>query len=182
MTFRSPVAFGLLAVPVLLVVAYGVVQRQRHRYVVRFTSVALLASVAPRRPGWQRHVAASLLAAAMVILVVAVARPVATERVARNRATIMLALDTSASMSATDVAPTRLQAAQQQAARFVRSLPQGLQVGVLAFDRNARVLVSPTTDHSTTLDAIARLTIGPGTATADAINLALDAGCPPGAK
>ena len=175
MTFRSPAALALLALPALLVVAYLIVQRRRRRYAVRFTSVDLLASVAPRRPGWQRHIPAGLLAAAMALLVVAVARPQSSERVARNRATIVLALDTSASMSSTDVAPNRLQAAQQQATRFVKSLPEGLQVGLLSFDRSARMLVSPTTDHATVLAAIDRLVIGPGTATADALNLALDA-------
>ena len=175
MNFRTPAALALLALPALLVAAYVIVQRRRRRYAVRFTSVDLLASVVPRRPGWQRHVPAALLAGAMALLVVAVARPQGTERVARNRATIVLALDTSASMAATDVAPNRLEAAKQQATRFVRSLPDGLQVSVLSFDRTARMLVSPTTDHSTVLAAIDGLQIGPGTATADAINLALDA-------
>ena len=175
MTFASPAAFALLALPALLIGAYVVMQRRRRRYAVRFTSVDLLASVAPRRPGWQRHLPAVLLAAAMAMLVTAVARPFASERVARNRATIVLAIDTSASMAATDVAPTRLQAAQQQATKFVNDLPQGLQVGLLTFDRSARVLVSPTTDRSTVLAAIDGLQIGPGTATADALNLALDA-------
>ena len=175
MTFGAPAAFALLALPALLLIAYVVVQRRRRRYAVRFTSVDLLASVVPRRPGWQRHIPAALIAGAMALLVVAVARPFASERVARNRATIVLAIDTSASMAASDVAPTRLQAAQQQATRFVNALPQGLQVGLLTFDRSARVLVSPTTDRSTVLAAIDILAIGPGPATADALKLALDA-------
>ena len=175
MTFRSPAALVLVVLPVVLLGGYVLVQARRRRYAVRFTSVALLASVAPRRPGWPRHIPALLLTGAMVVLVVAVARPVASERVARNRATIVLALDTSASMSATDVAPTRLAAAQEQAARFTRSLPNGLQVGLLSFDGHARMLVAATTDRATVLAAIASLQIGPGTATADAIHLALDA-------
>lgn len=175
MTLRNPAALALLALPILLLVAYAVVQRRRRRYAVRFTSVDLLASVAPRRPGWPRHLPAALLAAALAVLVVAVARPEASQQVARNRATIVLALDTSASMDARDVAPSRLVAAQQQAAGFVESLPEGLQVGLLSFDRSARVLVSPTADHETVLAAIDALEIGPGTATADALELALDA-------
>jgi Ca-activated chloride channel family protein len=142
---------------------------------VRFTSVDLLASVAPRRPGWQRHIPAVLLLGALGLLAVSIAHPNASRRVARNRATIMLALDTSASMSATDVRPSRLQAAEEQAKAFVKGLPSGLQIGLVSFDRNARVLVSPTTDHDTVLAAIASLAIGPGTATADAIDLSLQA-------
>jgi Ca-activated chloride channel family protein len=95
--------------------------------------------------------------------------------VARNRAAIILTLDTSASMSSDDVAPSRLQAAEEQAANFVKGLPAGLQVGLVSFDRTARVLVSPTTDRSTVLAAIDNLRVGPGTATADAIDVSLEA-------
>lgn len=175
MSFDSPAALALVALPVLLGVVYAIVQRRRRRYAVRFTSVDLLASVAPRRPGWQRHVPAALMLSALAVLAVSIAHPTTSRKVARNRATIMLALDTSASMSASDVSPTRLQAAEQQAADFVETLPEGLQVGLVSFDRTARVLVSPTTDHSTVLAAIDRLQIGPGTATADAIDASLDA-------
>jgi Ca-activated chloride channel homolog len=174
-SLRNPAALLLLVLPVALLAAYVVVQRRRRRYAVRFTSVDLLASVAPRRPGWPRHIPAGLLAAALALLAVAVARPEASHRVARNRATIVLVLDTSASMAAEDVAPSRLVAAQQQASSFVKGLPEGLQIGLLSFDRSARVLVSPTTDRQTVLAAIATLQIGPGTATADALELALDA-------
>ncbi len=175
MNLRNPAALALLVLPVLLLAAYVVVQRRRRRYAVRFTSVDLLASVAPRRPGWPRHVPAALLASALALLAVSIARPETSRRVARNRATIVLVLDTSASMDSKDVAPSRLVAAQQQASGFVKSLPDGLQVGLLSFDRSARVLVSPTTDHQTVLAAISNLQIGPGTATADALGLAVDA-------
>jgi len=175
MTFRSPAALALLALPALLLGAYVVVQRRRRRYAVRFTSVDLLASVAPRRPGWQRHVPAALLLAAVTLLVVSIAHPTTSRRVARNRAAIILTLDTSASMSSDDVAPSRLQAAEEQAANFVKGLPDGLQVGLVSFDRTARVLVSPTTDRSTVLAAVGNLRVGPGTATADAIDVSLEA-------
>jgi Ca-activated chloride channel homolog len=77
-------------------------------------------------------------------------------------------------MGATDVAPTRLQAAEQQARKFVNGLPSGLKVGLVSFDSTARVLVSPTSDRSTVLAALDRLQLGGGTATGDAISLALD--------
>lgn len=175
MSFDTPGALALVILPVLLALAYAVVQRRRRTYAVRFTSVDLLASVAPRRPGWQRHVPAALLLAAVTLLVVSIAHPTTSRKVARNRAAIILTLDTSASMSSDDVAPTRLQAAEEQAANFVKGLPDGLQVGLVSFDRTARVLVSPTTDRSTVLAAIDNLRVGPGTATADAIDVSLEA-------
>lgn len=175
MSFDTPGALALVVLPVLLALAYVVVQRRRRKYAVRFTSVDLLASVAPRRPGWQRHVPAALLLAAVTLLVVSIAHPTTSRKVARNRAAIILTLDTSASMSSDDVAPSRLQAAEEQAATFVKGLPEGLQVGLVSFDRTARVLVSPTTDRSTVLAAIDNLRVGPGTATADAIDVSLEA-------
>ena len=175
MTFLSPWRLVLLLAPVALVVAYVVMQRRRHRTVVRFTSVDLLASVAPRRPGWQRHVPAVGLSLALIALVVGFARPAVQTKVARQRGTLVLALDTSNSMGATDVSPNRLAAAQQAARTFVNGLPEGLQVGLLSFDRTARVLAPPTTDRQMVLTAIDNLALGPGTATGDAIYLALDA-------
>jgi Ca-activated chloride channel family protein len=95
----------------------------------------------------------------------------------------MLTLDVSGSMAATDVAPSRLAAAQQEARQFVNALPPGVQLGLVAFSDNASVLVSPTSDRSTTLAAISGLQAGGGTATADAIYLSLNAisSVPPGA-
>lgn len=174
MKFLSPWRLVLLLGPVALIVAYVVVQRMRHRTVVRFTSVDLLASVAPKRPGWQRHVPAVGLALALVALVVGFARPAVQTKVARQRGTLILALDTSNSMGAIDVSPNRLAAAQQAARTFVNGLPKGLQVGLLSFDRTARVLAPATSDRQLVLTAIDHLALGPGTATGDAIYLALD--------
>lgn len=175
MTFLSPWRLVLLVAPLALVGAYVVAQRMRRRDVLRFTSVDLLASVAPRRPGWQRHVASAAVAGALILLVLAFARPAHAVQVPRQRATIVLVLDTSGSMGSTDVAPTRLAAAQQAAHRFVQGLRSGINVGVVAFDTNARVLAAPTTDRATLTAAIDHLTIGGGTATGDAITTALDA-------
>jgi Ca-activated chloride channel family protein len=174
MNFLSPWRLLLLAAPLALLVAYLVMQRARQRYAVRFTSVDLLASVAPRRPGWQRHLAAGALVAALVLLVVGFARPTSTQQVAKDRGTVVLVLDVSNSMGASDVEPTRLAAAQDAASAFVDKLPAGLQVGLLSFDRTARVSVAPTADRAAIKAGIAALKLGPGTATGDAIYLALD--------
>jgi Ca-activated chloride channel family protein len=182
-SFEDPWRLLILAAPVGLLIAYVVAQRSRRKYALRFTSVDLLASVAPRRPGWQRHVSAVLMLAAVAALVFGFARPTATKKVARQRGTIMLAIDTSGSMAATDVSPSRLVAAQVAARRFVSGLPAGLKVGLLQFDSTARVLVAPTADHVPVLAAVDALSIGGGTATGVAIQNALDSvsALPPGA-
>ena len=134
MSFASPSRLLLIVLPLGLLGAYILVQRSRRKYALRFTSVDLLASVAPRRPGWQRHISAALMLLALLALVVGLAGPVRKVRVARQRGTIMLAIDTSRSMSATDVAPDRLSAAEDAARLFVEKLPAGLKVGLLTFD------------------------------------------------
>jgi Ca-activated chloride channel family protein len=159
----------------LLLGVYVLVQRSRRKYALRFTSVDLLASVAPRRSGWQRHISAALLLFAVLALVVGLAGPTRSVRVARQRGTIMLAVDTSGSMAATDVTPSRLAAAEDAARRFVEKLPPGLKVGLLSFNSSARVVASPTSDHDTVLAAIKSLAVGGGTATGDAIYESLDA-------
>ena len=175
MTFLSGERLWLLVAPVILLVAYLVAQRARQKAVVRFTDVDLLSSVAPTRTGWQRHIGAALMLLTLVLLTVGFARPAATTRTPQKSATVILALDTSASMAADDVAPTRLAAAKTQAAAFVRGLPSGLKVGLVSFDSSARVLVPATADRNAVLGGISALQTGAGTATADAIDLSLAA-------
>ena len=107
MHFLSPIWLLLLIVVAALVVAYVVVQLRRTKYVARFSNVELLGSVAPRRPGWRRHLTFALLLIALTVLSLGVARPSAAVRVPRERATVMLDIDVSLSMEATDVLPTR---------------------------------------------------------------------------
>jgi Ca-activated chloride channel family protein len=165
----------LLIAPIAALIAYIVAQRMRPRYVARFTDVELLSSVLPRRAGWHRHIASGLLLLGLVALVLGFARPALAERVPRNRATVMLTLDTSASMEATDVSPTRLEAAKAQAREFVAKLPASIKVGVIQFASTASVVAAPTTDRSSIVSAIDNLREGQGTATGDALNLALQA-------
>jgi Ca-activated chloride channel family protein len=174
-SFEEPWRLAILAAPLALLVAYVVAQRARRKYALRFTSVDLLASVAPKRPGWQRHVSAVLMLAAVSALVLGFAKPTTAKKVARQRGTVLLAIDTSGSMAATDVTPSRLVAAQTAARRFIRGLPAGLKIGLLQFDSSARVLVAPTSDHTPVLAAVDALQIGGGTATGSAIDSALAA-------
>jgi Ca-activated chloride channel homolog len=174
MTFLAPSRLWLLLLVVGLVVAYLVLQHRRRHYAARFTNLDLLASVAPKRPGWRRHVAAGAMALGLASLVVGLARPVRDEKVPSDHAIVMLVVDVSASMRATDVSPTRLEAAKSAAAEFVRAVPARFQVGLIAFDGTTRVLDTPTTDHATVINGIRRLQTGPGTATGDAISTAVD--------
>jgi Ca-activated chloride channel homolog len=175
MTFLSGWRLVLLVAPAVLLVAYVTVQRHRHRQVLRFTSVDLLDSVAPKRSGWQRHVPAAATLVSLVLLTLAFAQPAMAMRTAKQRATILLTLDTSGSMSATDVAPSRLTAMTKQATTFVKNVPKGIQVGLVTFSGSARLFVPPSTDTAPVLDALDSLTVGGATATADGITTALSA-------
>lgn len=158
-----------------LAAAYVLVQGRRKKYAVRFTNLALLDKVAPARPGWRRHIPAAALLLALASLVVAVARPVHVVRVPRERATIVLAVDVSLSMEATDVTPTRIAAAKAAASSFVDLIPQPLNVGLVSFSGDATVLVAPTSDHSLLKQAISNMQLGPRTAIGEAIFASLDA-------
>jgi Ca-activated chloride channel family protein len=175
MTLLVPGRLWLLAAVGAIAVAYVILQRRRRHYAVRFTNLELLDSVAPRRPGWRRHVAAGAAVLALVALVVALARPARDERIPRRQGIIMLTVDVSASMTATDVSPSRMAAATAAAEDFVGRLPGSFQVGLVAFDGAARLVAPPTSDHATVLSAIQRLTPGPGTAAGEGIYAALDA-------
>ena len=144
MSFLAANRLVLLGGVVALLVAYVIVQRQRRPYAVRFTNVDLLASVVPKRPSWRRHLAATCLLLALTALVLAFARPARTVSVPRETATVMLALDVSNSMKATDVDPTRLRAAQAAIDTFVDTLPSRFRLGLVTFANSAVVAVTPT--------------------------------------
>ncbi|MET8865863.1 VWA domain-containing protein [Nonomuraea sp. NPDC004580] len=167
----------LLLVPVaLLAVAYVVMAlRSRTSYAVRFANYDLLDKVAPRRPGWRRHVPAAALLLMFALLVIGFARPTAEVRVPRERATIMVAFDVSASMGATDVAPNRFEAAKAAATQFVQGLPERFNLGLVSFSGSASVAVPPTTDRQAVLYALERLGTDSGTAIGEAVFTSLEA-------
>ena len=171
--FLAPERFALLLVPAALALLYLLRQRRRRAYVVRFTDPDLIDSVAPRRPGFRRHLVAAVYLVATALIVVAAARPALETEVA-NEPTVVLALDTSLSMEATDVAPSRLVAAREAAHRFIEVVPAGVRVGLVAFDQNARVIIPPTTTKAVLDRAIDRLSLGQGTAIGEAIYTSLD--------
>ncbi len=173
--FSAPGWFALLVLVAGVVAAYGWLQRRRRRYTMRFANLALLERVSPRRPGWPRHVPAVLLVLALVLLTVGLAGPTAEAKVPRNRATVMLVIDVSLSMNATDVVPTRIAAARDAATSFARNLPPGINLGIESFAGTPTVLVSPTTDRDQAVAAIAALKLDESTGTGEALAAALNA-------
>lgn len=174
MTFQAPERLVLLLAVVALAAVYVAMQRRRRHYAVRFTNLELLASVAPKRPGWRRHVPAAAMALAAAGLIVGLAHPVTEVRVPKESATVMLVVDTSFSMNATDVEPDRLRAAADAGQRFVEGLPDRLLVGLVTFDRATRVVASPTDDHAIVSRALDQVVTGPGTAAGEGIYAALE--------
>ena len=175
MKFEQPLWLWLLLVVAALVVAYVFAQRRRSQYAVRFATLPMLEKVAPKRPGWRRHAPAFAFLAALVVLTIAIARPVADVRVPRERATVVVAMDVSNSMAATDVAPNRFEVAKEAAAEFVNSLPEQFNVGLVSFARTANVVAAPSTNHQAAVDAINRLTLTDSTAIGEAVMTSLQA-------
>jgi Ca-activated chloride channel family protein len=175
MTLLSPGHLWLLVVVGLLVAVYLVLQRRGRHSAVRFPNLDLLGTVAPNHPGWRRHMTAALACLALVGLIVGLARPSRAESVPREEAIVMLVIDVSNSMTATDVAPSRLLSAEKEATAFVQNMPPGFQVGLVSFDDTVHVLATPTVDHNAVIASIRALQTGHGTATGDGLVAALDA-------
>jgi len=174
-TFLSPVWLSLFVAVAVLALAYVLLQLRRTKYVARFSNVELLGSVAPRRPGWRRHLTFALLLVGLTVLTLGVARPSTAVRVPRDRATVMMAIDVSLSMEATDVLPSRIQAAQQAAKKFVDLIPARINLGLVSFGGSANVLVPPTVDRDSIKAAIEKLGLQESTAIGEAVYTSLDA-------
>jgi Ca-activated chloride channel family protein len=175
MHFISPIWLLLLLVVLAALIVYIVLQVRRKTYAARFSNVALLASVAPRRPGWRRHATFALLLIGLSVLSIGVAQPTSAVRVARDRATVMLALDVSLSMEATDVLPDRIDAAKAAAKNFADLLPPKINLGLVKFGGAASVVVPPTTDRDAIKAAIDGLQLQNSTAIGEAVFTCLDA-------
>lgn len=173
--FTSPIWLGFLLVVALIVLGYVLVQRGRHRQMLRFGNMELLEKVAPNRPSPMRHVPVALMLVGLIFLTIAAAGPTSVQKVPRNRATVMLVMDVSLSMEATDVAPSRLQVAQQAAKDFVDGLPPGLNIGFVTFAGTASVMVSPTTNHESVKASIDNVRLAERTATGEGILTAIQA-------
>src|SRR4051795_12660919 len=167
--------FLFLFVVVGLIGLYIVVQLARQRRMLRFANMELLESVAPKRPSRWRHLSAILLVLSLVLFTIAMAGPQNDVRTPRNRAVVMLVIDVSQSMRATDVSPNRLAAAQEASKQFADELTPGINLGLIAYAGTATVLVSPTTNREATKNAIDKLQLADRTATGEGIFTALQA-------
>lgn len=171
MSFQSPLALiGLALVPALVGV-YVLRERRRQSYAARFTAPGLLPNLVDASPSWRRHLPLALFLVALAAMIVGVARPHASVSVQREEATVLIAIDSSLSMSSQDVRPSRLIAAQRAAQAFVDAMPKKFRVGVIGFSGRAYVAVPPTEDRGLVRSALKSLRSGQGTALGDAVAL-----------
>lgn len=165
----------LLLVPVLLVL-YVVLQRRKSRVAVRFTNVALIDTVVKRQVNWLQHIAVALALMTLAFGVMLFARPTQDVKVPLNldsEVTVVLTLDVSLSMSATDVDPDRITAAKETAKEFIDQLPSNFKVGVVSFSKVANVDMPPTKDHQAAIQSIEDLKLSEYTATGEGIYTSL---------
>jgi Ca-activated chloride channel homolog len=175
MTFGHPYLLLSLLVLPLAVGLYLLAQRRQMRYAVRYTNLEVLAAVAGRRQ-WRRYVPPAIFLLAVAALCVGLARPHVKSLVARNRATVILVVDVSRSMQATDVKPTRLGAAQAGVRTFLDRAPKNLRVALIAFAGEPQLAAPPTFDHDLvrrSLDELELYSGYGGTAIGDALAAAV---------
>jgi Ca-activated chloride channel family protein len=175
LAFLSPERLLILLVIPLLIAAYIFASRRKNRRGMRFTNTSMLAVVVPKQSQWRRHVAVALSILSLVTLTAAFARPKTQVDVPRERATVVLVIDASLSMQATDVQPTRLDAAKAAAVEFVEKLPEKYNVSVVSMAGSASILVPPTLAHNTVENAINSIQLQESTAIGEGIATAMRA-------
>ncbi|TMR95354.1 vWA domain-containing protein [Nonomuraea basaltis] len=175
MSFSWPWALlSVLIIPLIFAIREWA-RRRRRRATVRVTSIALVRSALPGGTRWTRKIPAALLIAGLALLAVGAARPQASVPVPQTSATILLALDTSGSMCSTDVDPNRITAAKKAAAEFIESQRGGPRIGLVTFAGTAGLLVPPTDDTDSLIEALDNLTVSRGTAIGQAMLTSIDA-------
>jgi Ca-activated chloride channel homolog len=173
MEFTWPFMLLLLFTVPVLVAFYLWIQRRRQRYALRYSNLSLIKEALDRGPGFRRHVPPLMFLGAFVVMIIAMARPVAVVTLPSQQGTVILTIDVSGSMNADDLKPSRIEAAKTAARSFVAHQPQGVQVGVVSFSDEAAVLQPPTSDRDKVLAAIARLEADGGTAIGSAIKTSI---------
>ncbi len=169
LSFMDPGRLFILLIIPLLVAAYIYASRRKNRRGMRFTNTSVLSVVIPKQSQWRRHVAVALSLLSLVSLTMAVARPKTQVNVPRERATVVVVMDVSLSMQATDVKPNRLAAAKKAASAFVTSLPDKFNVSLVSMAGSASVLIPPTQDHRAVDRAIQGLKLQESTAIGEGI-------------
>jgi Ca-activated chloride channel family protein len=173
MHFLDPLVLLALVALAAAVIGYVVFAVRSSRRASAFANPALMANIAPSSPRWRRHLPLAIYALALAALIVAVAKPTKTIAVPDERASIMLVTDVSGSMTATDIKPSRIEAARAAAQRFAADTPQQIRIGVMEFNENPRTLQAPTRDRALVKAALDKMTPSGGTATGEALKAAL---------
>jgi Ca-activated chloride channel family protein len=175
LAFLAPNRLLILLIIPALILAYIFASLRKNRRGMRFTNTSMLDVVVPKQSQWRRHLAVALSLLSLITLTAAFARPKTQIDVPRERATVVLVIDASQSMQATDVKPTRLDAAKQAAIDFVNKLPEKYNVSVVSMAGASAVLVPPTTAHNTVQNAINSIQLQDSTAIGEGIATALRA-------
>ena len=173
MSFAAPIWLAALALVPAAIAASIWSRRRARRYAVRFPAVSTVRAAVEAQNSWQRHLPAAFALAAVAALALALARPHVSYSAPVDEASVMLVSDESGSMAATDVQPTRLAAAEAAANTFINQLPAKAQVGAIAFSSAPNTMQAPRADHAAARSVINSQSAGGGTATGDALALAL---------
>ncbi|MEQ1683840.1 MAG: VWA domain-containing protein [Burkholderiaceae bacterium] len=173
MTFLWPEMLWLMIVVPLLVLLYVWLLRRRKKTAIRFANLTLVKEAMGKSAAWRRHLPPALLLMALSALLFAVSRPTAIISLPSQQETIILAIDVSGSMRATDVLPDRFTAAKDAAKAFLTDLPRSVRIGVVQFAGTAAVVQAPTLSRDDVAAAIDRFQLQRGTATGSGIVLSL---------
>ncbi len=175
MEFLAPSMLWLLLGVPFLVLAYVLAQRRRRKYAVRFGSLLLLKQALRQGPGRRRHVPPAIYLVALIALIVALARPQTLMTLPGRDGTVVLLMDVSGSMQATDINPSRMEASKAAARAFIEKQPAGVRIGVVSFSDNATIIQSPTTNRDEVLRSIDGLRPQQATAIGRGLLASLDA-------
>jgi Ca-activated chloride channel family protein len=172
LSFLWPTFLWLLLLVPLAVGLYVLLLYRRKKTALRYANLSMV-KAAMGAVGWRRHVPPALMLLALTLLLIAVARPTAVVSLPSTRATVILAMDVSGSMRATDVTPSRVEAAQAAAKQYIKSQPKDVVIGIVAFAATAFLVQSPTVDHTALFNAIDHFELQRGTAVGSGILTAL---------
>jgi Ca-activated chloride channel family protein len=175
MTFEWPYLLIFLIIIPLLIGLYVWMLRRKRKYAVRFASLSLVREALPKRSRWRQHLPFALFLLGLAGLIVAMGRPQAVVEVPLSRTSIILALDVSRSMCATDVEPNRLTVAQEAAKAFIEDQADGTRIGIVAFAGFAELVVPPTTDKDVLINTLENFSTSIGTVIGNATLKSIDA-------
>ena len=173
MTFLWPAMLWLAALLPAAAAAYLLMQRRRKKQALRYARLALVANARGRAPRLRRHLPPLLMLLALALMIVAIARPASVISLPYQYETVVLAIDSSGSMRAADVAPTRIAAARAAARNFVAAQPRDTRIGVVAFAATASIVQAPTLNRDDIVAALDRIQLQKGTAIGSAILVSL---------